>query len=120
VQRSITKANAQYVNANWDLVDALREETVKLEDVDDEDLPEAMREMTLEERREHVEKNAARRTEIQERINKLNAERREFVAAERKKRAADTGEETLDRAMVRALREQAAAKGFESETAEAE
>jgi hypothetical protein len=113
VQRTVTKANAQYVNTGWDLVDAVQNEKVKLEKVEAEDLPEEMREMTVEERRAFVEKTAARRAEIQKKINALNAERKKYVARKRKEMS-DGEEETLGEALSTALREQAAKRGFEN------
>jgi len=43
VQRAVAKASAQYRNAGWDLVDAVAECEVRLEELKDEDLPEVMR-----------------------------------------------------------------------------
>jgi hypothetical protein len=92
-------------------VDGITEEAVKLEDLKPEDLPEEMRDMTLEEQRAYVEKKAEERAEIQEQIRKLHAERRAYVAAERKK-LAEAGEATFDEALVKAARAQAEARSF--------
>ena len=115
VQRAAAKASAQYSNARWDMVDALRDGKVDLEEMEAEDLPENMREMSPEERTEYVEAQAARRAEIQQEIGKLNAERKTYVADQRKKVSAEGEEDTLDAAMVKSLRAQAEKKEFKFE-----
>ena len=114
LQRMVTKANAQYSNSHWDLVDAVREGVVKVEELDEKALPEGMHELTLEEQKAYVKRQARRRAEIREKINQLNAERQEYIAKKRKD-LAKSGENTLDDALLSALRKQAAAKGFEKE-----
>jgi hypothetical protein len=113
LQRTVTKANAQYINANWDLVDAVQNDKVKLEELEKEALPEEMRDMSAEERKAHVEKNARRRAELREQINVLNAERKKFVA-EKRRELSEADEETLGEALSATLRKQAARKGFEN------
>ncbi|MHC4713933.1 MAG: vWA domain-containing protein [Planctomycetota bacterium] len=112
VQRAVSKSSAQYTNAFWDLVDAVEQGQVKLADVDAKDLPEGMREMTVEEREAHVQAKAVERKSIREKIGKLNEERKAFVAEEMKK-AAETGENTLDTAIIKALARQAEEKSYE-------
>lgn len=75
VQRAVCKANGLYDNRAWDLCDGLVAGIVDLKDIAEEDLPEEMRAMTGEERQAYVDQKLAERTELQERINALNAER---------------------------------------------
>ena len=113
-QRAVSKATVFYRNDAWDLVDAVKNGKVKpeaLADIPVADLPEEMREMDAKERQAFVEQNAKQRADVQAKIQKLNAARNKFVANERKKQAAD-GEETLDQAMSKSLRQQAEKKGF--------
>ncbi|NLX04175.1 MAG: VWA domain-containing protein, partial [Phycisphaerae bacterium] len=53
-QRVAAKASKQYDNAAWDLVDAVRESAVDLEKIVTTDLPEAMQNMTAEQRQQYV------------------------------------------------------------------
>ena len=115
VQRAVTKGSANYTNAAWDLVDALKDESVKLDELKDEELPEEMRSMTLDERKEYLEQQATRRAELQEKIQGLNDARKKHVAEEMKTRAASGEEKTLDEAMVEAIHDQAESKSFELE-----
>ncbi len=113
VQRYVAQSQVQYRNGAWDLVDAAKDGTVKVEELEEDQLPEKMQKMTAEQRVAFVEKNAARRAEIQTQINELNEARRKYVAAERKKLAASG--ESLDSAMIQSLRAQAAKRNFEFE-----
>ena len=112
VQRAVSKANAFYRNSAWDLVDALNDGRTKLADVKAEDLPENMRSMSLAERQQHVARQSAERQRLQDRINRLNGERNAFVAEKQKEQAAQSGEKTLDQALVEAIRSQASQKRF--------
>ncbi|MCD6406041.1 MAG: VWA domain-containing protein [Planctomycetes bacterium] len=112
VQRAVSKSSRQYVNSSWDLVDALRETNVKLDDVKEKDLPEEMKKMTIDERKAYVKGKADERKSIQAKIQKLNEARKTYVAKELKKRA-ESGENTFDAAIIKALRRQAEAKGFQ-------
>jgi hypothetical protein len=107
VTRSISKGCPDlYCNAAWDLVDAINTGRCKLEDVKDEDLPEDLRKLSKADRKARVDEVIKGRAQIQKRILELNKEREAFLAAERKK-LAEKGEETLDSAIVKAVREQA-------------
>ena len=112
VQRAVSKANGFYRNSAWDLVDALNDGRTKLADVKAEDLPENMRSMSLAERQQHVARQSAERQRLQDRINRLNGERNAFVAEKQKQQAAQSGEKTLDQALVEAIRSQASQKRF--------
>jgi hypothetical protein len=111
-QRAVSKASTNYCNTSWDLVDACREGTVKLAEIPAAQLPEAMKAMTLEQREAHVKKMMEMRAGLQQKIMLLNREREAFVAAELKKQAQATGEQTLDQALVETVRGQAASRGY--------
>jgi hypothetical protein len=109
-ERAAAKGGKLY-RCEWDLVDACRDKKVKLDEVKDEDLPAAMRTMTPEQRKAHVEEMGRKREAIQKEIAEVNAKRQAFIEEERKKQApaATAG---LDEAVKSAVREQAEAKGF--------
>lgn len=111
VQRAVTKASGNYSNANWDLVDALREKKINPAELDAEELPEEMRSLAPKERKAFIEKIGTKRASIQAEIQQLNKEREDHVAAELKKRA-DEGKKTLDQAMIKATRKQASEFGY--------
>jgi hypothetical protein len=110
-QRCMTKGGGLYNNRGWDLVDACKEPDFKLEDVKAEDLPENMRQMTIEARRTYVAERAKNREEMQKRITELGEQRMKFVAAETAKLAGGD-KSAFDRAIRTAIRAQASARGF--------
>ncbi len=112
VQRAACKASHLYTNAAWDLVDAVREKKVTLDKIDKKDLPSEMRKMNVREQRTYLEQKAQERKGIQERIQRLHRARQEYVALERKKRT-ETGDESLDSAIIKCIRVQAATKRIE-------
>jgi hypothetical protein len=111
VQRAVTKSSPYYQNDNWDLVDALNNNTADLETLKTDDLPEVMQKMTSEQRQAYVQTRQKERTEIQKKIQKLNAQRSKYVADEMKK--LQGGRNTLGSAVIQAVRDQAIKRNFE-------
>ncbi len=109
LQRVVSKASANYSNTGWDLVDASKQKEFDLSKVKEEDLPEEMKKMSVEERKAWLDKKTAERAEIQKQVLTLNKEREAYVAARRKE---STKADTLDTAMSKALRTQAEKKGI--------
>ena len=112
VQRSVTKSGAQYKNSGWDLVDAKKDGTIKVEDLKDEELPEEMKKMTVQERKAYLDKMEKEREVIQNKINKLNDERSKYIA---QKMLDNKNENTLDAVMIKTIREQAKQKNYKFE-----
>lgn len=111
LNRSVAKASVHY-KTDWDLVTAVKDGQVKLEEVKEADLPEEMRAMSVEERRQHVDRQLAERDTIRQRIAELNEQRNAYVADEMRKQSA-AGPETLDSAIIRTVRDQAQKRSFE-------
>jgi hypothetical protein len=112
ISRSVSKASAAYDNTGWDLVDLFKRKKADLKNMAPADLPPAMKGMNAEEREHFVEGKEKERSDIQARIQSLNEERTKFVAAEMKKRAETGAQETLDGAMIRAIHDAGAHRGF--------
>jgi len=112
VQRAKFKSNAAYKNAKWDLADAFVENEAIVEEIVEEELPEVMQDMDTEERKEYVQEQLDKRTEIRNQINTLVAEREDFVANARKENA---DENTLEKAILNSIKEQACDRNFEFE-----
>jgi len=111
VERTVTKGSGQYKNESWDLVDADKEGSVNIEELEEAELPEEMKDMTIEEKKEYVEEKAKMREEIQNKINKVDKQRRDYIADQINKGQ----DNTLDAAMLKIIREQAAEKNYEFE-----
>jgi len=108
VQRIVSKSSANYCNTAWDLVDACKQKDFDITKVKEEDLPAEMKKMSADERKAHIAKKTVERDEIQKKVLALNQEREAFVTAKRRETAKT---DTLDTAMVKALRTQAEKKG---------
>ncbi len=109
VQRSVTKGSGQYKNSSWDLVDATNEGDVDIESISENELPEEMKKMTIEERKKYIDEKTKKRETIQKEINELNEKRRKYVS----EKMLNMDDNTLDAVMIKAIREQAESKNFE-------
>ncbi len=113
-ERTVAKAGASYLNSSWDLVDAYREGKVKLEDLKESELPAEMKQMNESEKKAYLEKTEKERRRIQETINRLNDARKKYIAAQLKNQDKNT-DSSFGAAVVKVVREQAAAKNFRFE-----
>jgi hypothetical protein len=107
-ERALNKAvnSFQY---DGDLVQDVENETVKIENVKTENLPEDMQKMSVAERKKVIDKRIAERKAIRAEILTLSKQRDEYVAAERAKAGRKNG---FDTAVAQALKEQLAKKGI--------
>lgn len=113
-QRCVTKAGAMYDNRGWDMVDACKQPDFKLEDVKDEELPEVMRPMTIEQRREYVRTKESERANLQTKVSDLQVKREQYVQEEMKKSHLDDSN-AFDAALRKAIRAQAESRGLKFE-----
>lgn len=110
IERTISKASGKYDSSGWDIVDGVNGGTVEIAQVKDEDLPAEMKGMNGKERKEYVEKVTKKREKIKERINKLNEERRKYIEEKQKEAS---GDETLDSAVIKVIREEGNKKNYD-------
>lgn len=110
VQRQVAKASAAYVNSSWDVIDAVNHGQLDVGKVAVKDLPKEMQSMTVAERKAYVAKKQKEREELQAKIRKLDAERRKYVAE--KMKTTKPAANTLDRAVVTAVRDSGTKKGY--------
>lgn len=113
-ERAAAKSASQYRNGRWDLVDAAKEKDFKLEALTDEQLPEAMRKLTPEQRQAYVAQKANEREAIQAKVKDLAAKRDAFVKDESAKKGL-TGDKAFDNAVRDSLTRQAETKGYKFE-----
>lgn len=116
VQRSATKSSSVYRNKDRDLVDLAAESPGEASKVADEELPEAMKEMTDEQRQAYIKAMAEDRAELQSKIQQATAERDRYVAAERARRAETAGDATFGDAIVQAVQAQLRDAGYALES----
>ncbi|BDS15378.1 vWA domain-containing protein [Aureispira anguillae] len=114
-ERAISKSKkSTYNNAAWDAVDAVAEDEEFIVKLEEEQLPEEMKKMTMEERKNYVEEKAKEREEIQRKIQEAAKKRTAFIT-EKHKEAAGDEKNTLDAVMLKAVREQAEKQKFKFE-----
>lgn len=110
-ERAAFKSSKNYKADDWDLVDAYKRDKKVVQNK--EDLPENMRNMSIEEMERQIEAISSQRDSIQQQMQTLDAKRRQFIEQERSKQTDDGG--GLENAILQSVRKQAAAKGFEME-----
>ncbi len=106
VNRTIVKSSDAYSNGSWDIVDAVAAEELDLE-TDEDLLPERFSEASVDVRKFMVSELADKRGEVRRRIQET-AELRGRYLSELPRPA----KPSFADALVRSLREQAAARGF--------
>lgn len=112
-KRAKTKSSTYYNNKSWDLVDAVEEGEVsvgQIAELEVQDLPEEMHDMSIQEKKDYVIQKAEERKTIQEKIKVLGSRRAAFVAEKRKQQAAAAP--TMDQALSAAIKKQAEKKSF--------
>ncbi|MEM7087373.1 MAG: vWA domain-containing protein [Bacteroidota bacterium] len=107
VSRTVSKGSHLYKNSTWDLVDAEEEAEFSYEKLKKEDLPENLKGKSTAEIKAYVQKQKAERNRVQQEISKLNQQRREYIASQKK--ANSNG---LESAMIEALKKQAQKKNY--------
>lgn len=110
VQRSMAKASVAYENSTWDLVDLVKKDGLDAVDkINKADLPPKLQKMTKDQLKKYLQTKLKARETIQNRLAKLNEARRVYIEKEMK---AQLGRNTLDAAIIKAIRQQAGQKKF--------
>ncbi len=104
-------ARGRGVQGRGDLIDDLKQGIVKLADLDREDLPPQMRDLSDAEREAYVQRAADQRRQLQARAEELLKERQDYLDTESAKRRTGSGD-AFDEHVTRLLRTQAARKGI--------
>ena len=93
-----------------DLLQSIENGSVRLDDVETEDLPADLQKLPAGERKQEVERRLSERRKIRDEIVSLKRQRDDYIAAERKKHAGS--QNGFDAAVASALKEQMAKKGI--------
>ncbi|HAH05185.1 MAG TPA: VWA domain-containing protein [Elusimicrobia bacterium] len=108
VQRAMFKAAPQYASAaaEWDAVTMVSEGKLDAKGLQEKELPAELKALPLEKLEAQMREKVQKRKELQARIQKLSAERSRFIS----KKQSEGGAQTLDQALLAAVRTQAAKK----------
>lgn len=108
-ERAAAKASMNYTNSEWDLVDATKDGTVKLDKLSDDQLPGELKGKSTQEREAFVKEKAKERAQLQAQISQLNDERKKFLETETKKLGKPA---SLDAAMSESIQQHGSAQGY--------
>ena len=109
--RAASKASGLYVNSSWDVVDAVKDKKLDLENAPTEALPSAMQDMSAKERTKYVADLASRRSKLQNEISELHKKRLAYQQQEMKKQGKDDSS-SFDAQLRRAIQTQGQKKGL--------
>jgi len=108
VDRAVSKSSSFYTNSSWDLVDGIANDSVKLDELNKDELPKELKGKSKEEILAYVKKQQKERKEIQQKIRELDAKRKLHIASTTK----DDSKTDLESAMIKAIKTQAARKNY--------
>ncbi|MCM2267292.1 MAG: FlgO family outer membrane protein [Elusimicrobiales bacterium] len=100
---------AAMADSSWDVVSAVESGAVNRDEIKKEQLPEELKAMDKAALDKYLDGKLAERKKIKEEINRLQTERKVYLAQEEKKQA---GANTLDKAMIDTIRRQAVKRGY--------
>jgi hypothetical protein len=108
LKRANAKAQkAVYKNDDWDLVDGLEKDSKLLDKIDIKTLPDSLKNKSKEEITIVVKEQQAKRTAVQNEMQMLNTKREAYLVEERKRRATNTNEATLETEVEKIIKTQA-------------
>ncbi len=113
--RAEFKAGGFYNNSKYDLVDALKKNDGLLKDLKAEELPKQLQGKSEKEQRAYIDAKTAERKKIQERIRELSEARKKYIAQQQARAANAAVGDTLDTAIIKAVRQQATKRNFKFE-----
>jgi len=111
-ERVKSKISAAYKATNWDLVDAVKEGEISLDNIEAEALPAPMVAMSAEEQVAFIEEKASERDDLKNQIADLNQQRDNWIA-EQKAKTKKPEANTVSDALSEAIRKQGKEKHFE-------
>lgn len=107
VKRTVSKSSHLYKNKTWDLVDAVEQEEVIIEDIKDDALPDELKGKSKSEIKVYINDKSKERDVITKKVQELNTKRKDYISKQNK--ASNNG---LENAMTKAIKEQAKKKKY--------
>jgi Mg-chelatase subunit ChlD len=116
--RAAFYANASR-GASYDLLECVKNKTVKLEDLKKDQLPPELRKLSLKEQRTYLDKLDKRRTELNQQARELDKKRATFVAKRQAEDLKTRARDSFDNQVLRILQRQAGRANIRYETPDA-
>jgi hypothetical protein len=95
-----------------ELVDALNDKSLKLDDIDPKQLPAALQKLDREELQTRIAKSRDERADLQKQIAELSKKREAYIQSENKRLASEGKGDAFDQKVTETLHAQAAKKGI--------
>ena len=108
VNRAVSKSTHVYQNKSWDMVDAAEDKSFDVTKVTKDQLPDAMKNMTDDQKKNYVKQKTIEREKIKLEIQELNKQRTTFLLAQK----TNEKDNMLDKSMIHAIKVQAEKKNF--------
>lgn len=115
--RAVVKSKSQiYSNSSWDLIDAIDNKSIKLEEMKDIDLPKEFKNKSLKEKNTLLEVKKNERTVYQNKIAELAQKREAYIKVEKAK--STLGTDDFGTSVSKSIQTKAALIGFNTDSPE--
>jgi hypothetical protein len=109
---SYNSKTGKAVQGRGELVDALNDKTLKLEEIDQKQLPTELQKLDRNELQKRIAKTRDERADLQKQIVEVSKKREAFIQSENKRLAAEGKGDAFDQKVAETLHAQAAKKGI--------
>src|SRR6478735_9660086 len=109
---SYNSKTGKAVQGRGELVDALNDKTLKLEDIDQKKLPTELQKLDHSELQKRIAKTRDERADLQKQIVEIAKKREAYIQSENKRLAAEGKGDAFDQKVAETLHAQAAKKGI--------
>ena len=109
---SYNSKTGKAVQGRGELVDALNDKTLKLEEIDQKQLPAELQKLDRSELQKRIAKARDERADLQKQIVELSKKREAYIQSENKRLAAEGKGDAFDQKVTETLHAQAAKKGI--------
>jgi len=109
---SYNSKTGRAVQGRGELVDALNDKTLKLDEIDQKQLPTGLQKLDRSELQKRIAQTRNERADLQKQIVEVSKKREAYVQSENKRLAAEGKGDAFDQKVAETLRGQAAKKGI--------
>jgi len=109
---SYNSKTGRAVQGRGELVDALNDKTLKLDEIDQKKLPTELQKLDRSELQERIAKTRDERADLQKQIVEVSKKREAYIQSENKRLAAEGKGDAFDQKVTETLHAQAAKKGI--------
>jgi Mg-chelatase subunit ChlD len=109
---SYNSKTGKAMQGRGELVDALNDNTLKLEEIDQKQLPPELQKLDRSELEKRIAKNRDERADLQKQIVEISKKREAYIQSENKRLAAEGKGDAFDQKVTETLHAQAAKKGI--------